>query len=43
VFADNLYDHFRKHLTDKIMNDRELNPTIPKNKEDILKEIEVEL
>lgn len=39
-FDEPIYDHVKKHLITEILNERELNPTIPKNTEDIIKEIE---
>lgn len=42
-FDEGVWEHVRKHLVDHIMNVRELNPLIAKNRKDIINEVDVEL
>jgi len=42
-FEEPIFSHVRKHLLDHILNVRNLNPTIPANRESIEKEVDVEI
>ena len=42
-FSKKLINHAEKHLITHVMNDRDLNPLLPEHREDILKEIHMEI
>lgn len=42
-FEEPVWEHVRKHLIDHVMNFRNLNPTIPANRDGIIKEVDVEI
>lgn len=42
-FEEPLYSHIKKHLITFVANEREVNPSMPKILEGILKEIEAEI